>query len=158
MKLRAMAIAVCLVGTGTYARAYDYLDSRGYRHWCQSSCERKGIHVPKSDDAKSGDVKSGETVARSGETGAKSGETGAKPGETGAKPGETAAKSGGAKSGDAVAKSREVKSIDENDLAWQPPRGVKWQVVPEKPARADTNLFKPDDIAKDDIAKQDKRL
>jgi hypothetical protein len=103
MKLRAVAMAACLVGTGSYARAYDYLDSRGYRHWCQLSCERKGVHVPKS--------------------------------------------------GDAVGKSREVTAIDENNLAWEPPAGVKWQVVPEKPARADTGLFKPDTMAK-----QDKRL
>jgi hypothetical protein len=65
MKLRAVAMAACLVGTGTYARAYDYVDSQGYRHWCQLSCERKGIHVPKPDEVKSGEVKSGEV--KSGE-------------------------------------------------------------------------------------------
>jgi hypothetical protein len=104
-------MAACLVGTGTCARAYDYLDSRGYRHWCQLSCERKGIHVPKSGEVKSGEVKSGEV---------KSGEV----------------------------KSGEVKVVDENDLAWEPPPGVKWQVVPEKPSRADTKLFKPSAVAK----------
>lgn len=110
MKLRAAAMAACLVGSASYARAYDYVDSRGYRHWCQSSCESKGIHVPKPGEVKPGEVKSGEV-----------------------------------KSG--VAKRREVKVIDENDLAWEPPPGVKWQAVPEKPARAETNLFKPDAIA-----------
>jgi hypothetical protein len=103
MKLRAAAMAACLVGTGTYARAYDYLDSRGYRHWCQLSCERKGIHVPKLGEVRPGEVR-----------------------------------------------PREGKVIDESDLAWQPPPGVKWQVVPEKPSRADTNLFKPSAIAKQD--------
>jgi hypothetical protein len=103
MKLRAAAIAACLVGTVTSARAYDYLDARGYRHWCQLSCERNGIHVPKPGEVKSGEVK-----------------------------------------------PREGKVIDQNDLAWEPPRGVKWQVVPEKPSRADTNLFKPSAIAKQD--------
>lgn len=111
MKLRAAAMVACLLGTGTYARAYDYLDSRGYRHWCQSSCERKGIHVPKSGEVKSGEVKSGEV------------------------------------------RTRGVKIVDENDLAWEPPPGVKWQVVPETPAQANTSLFKPNEIAK-----QDKRL
>ena len=106
MKLQAAAIAVCLVCTGTYARAYDYVDSRGYRHWCQLSCERKGIHVPKSAEAKSGQVKAGG-----------------------------------------------AKIIDENDLAWEPPAGVKWQIVPEKPAQAGTDLFTPNAVAK-----QDKRL
>jgi len=105
MKLRALAIAACLVGTGSYARAYDYVDARGYRHWCQSSCERKGIHVPKPDEVKSGD---------------------------------------------AVAKSRAAKVVDENDLAWEPPAGVKWQVVPEEPARAEAKLFKPSAMAKQD--------
>ena len=52
MKLPAAAMAACLVGTVTSARAYDYLDSRGYRHWCQLSCERKGIHVPKAGEVK----------------------------------------------------------------------------------------------------------
>jgi hypothetical protein len=113
MKLRAVAMAACLVGTGTYARAYDYVDSQGYRHWCQLSCERKGIHVPKPDEVKSGEVKSGEV---------KSGEV----------------------------KPRAVKIIDENDLAWEPPAGVKWQVVPEKPAQANTNLFRPSAIANQD--------
>src|SRR3954453_681139 len=108
MKLRAVAIAACLVGTGTYARAYDYVESRGYRHWCQLSCERKGIHVPKPDEVKPGEAKSGE------------------------------------------AKNRAVKIIDENDLAWEPPAGVKWQVVPEKPAQANTNLFRPSAIANQD--------
>ena len=103
MKLRAAAMAACLVGSGSYARAYDYVDSRGYRHWCQLSCERKGIHVPNP-----GEIKSGE------------------------------------------AKPRPVKALDENDLAWEPPRGVKWQVVPEPPSRADTSLFKPSAIAKQD--------
>jgi hypothetical protein len=104
MKLRVAAMAACLVGTGTAARAYEYLDSRGYRHWCQLSCERKGIHVPKSGEVKSGEVKP----------------------------------------------PREVKVVDENDLAWEPPPGVKWQVVREKPSRADTKLFKPSAIAKQD--------
>ena len=108
MKLRAVAIAAFLVGTGTYARAYDYVDSRGYRHWCQLSCERKGIHVPKSDEVKTGEVKSGEV------------------------------------------KTRAVKVTDENDLAWEPPAGVKWQVVPEQPAQANTNLFRPSAIANQD--------
>ena len=103
MKLRAVAIAACLVGTGTPARAYDYVDSRGYRHWCQSSCEGKGIHVPKSGEVKSSEVK-----------------------------------------------PRQGKAIDENDLAWEPPPGVKWQLVPEKPSRADTKLFKPNAVAKQD--------
>jgi hypothetical protein len=98
MKLRAVAMAACLVGTGTYARAYDYVDSQGYRHWCQLSCERKGIHVPKPDEVK----------------------------------------------------PRAVKIIGENDLAWEPPAGVKWQVVPEKPAQANTNLFRPSAIANQD--------
>jgi hypothetical protein len=128
MKLRAVAMAACLVGTGTYARAYDYVDSQGYRHWCQLSCERKGIHVPKPDEVKSGEVKSGEV--KSGEV--KSGEV----------------KSGEVKSGEV--KPRAVKIIDENDLAWQPPAGVKWQVVPEKPAQANTNLFRPSAIANQD--------
>ena len=101
MKLRALAIAALLVGTATYARAYDYVDSRGYRHWCQLSCERKGIHVPKPDEVKSGE-------------------------------------------------GRSVKVIDDNDLAWEPPAGVKWQVVPEKPAQANTNLFRPSAIANQD--------
>jgi hypothetical protein len=108
MKLRAVAIAACILGSGTYARAHDYVDSRGYRHWCQSSCERKGIHVPKSGEVKSSEVKSSEVKPRQG------------------------------------------KVIDENDLAWEPPPGVKWQVVPEKSSRADTNLFKPGAIAKQD--------
>jgi hypothetical protein len=118
MKLRAAAMAACLVGTGTAARAYDYVDSRGYRHWCQLSCERKGIHVPKSGEVKSDEVKSGEV------------------------------KSDEVKSGEV--KPRQRKVIDENDLAWEPPRGVKWQVVPETPSRADTKLFKPGEIAKQD--------
>ena len=113
MKLRALAIAAFLVGTGTYARAYDYVDSRGYRHWCQLSCERKGIHVPKSDEVKTDEVKSGQV---------KSGEV----------------------------KTRAVRVIDENDLAWEPPAGVKWQVVPEKPAQANTNMFRPSAIANQD--------
>lgn len=99
MKLRAAAIAACLVGTGTSACAYEYLDSRGYRHWCQLSCESKGIHVPKSETVKP------------------------RP---------------------------EAKIIDENELAWEPPPGVKWQVVPEKPSRADTKPFKPSAVAKQD--------
>ncbi|MEA2839927.1 MAG: hypothetical protein QOF41_1257 [Methylobacteriaceae bacterium] len=108
MKLRAAAMAACLVGTGTYARAYDYVDAKGYRHWCQLSCERKGIHVPKPGKVKPGEVNSGEIKSRAG------------------------------------------KGINENDLAWEPPPGVKWQVVPEKPSHADTNLFKPSAIAKQD--------
>jgi hypothetical protein len=113
MKLRAAAMAACLVGTGTCARAYDYLDSKGYRHWCQLSCERKGIHVPKPGEVKPGEGKSGQV---------KSGEV----------------------------KPRAVKVIDENDLAWEPPPGVKWQSVPEKPSRADTKSFKPSAVAKQD--------
>jgi hypothetical protein len=108
MKLRVAVMAACLVGTGTPARAYDYVDSRGYRHWCQLSCERKGIHVPKSGEVKSGEIKSG------------------------------------------AVKPRQGKVIDENDLAWEPPPGVKWQVLPEKPSRADTKLFKPSAVAKQD--------
>ena len=107
MKLRAAAMAACLVGTGTSACAYEYLDSRGYRHWCQLSCEHKGIHVPKPGEVKPGEVKSGE-----------------------------------------VKSPREVKVVDENDLAWEPPPGVRWQVVPEKPSRADAKLFNPSAIAK----------
>jgi hypothetical protein len=118
MKLRAAAMAACLVGTGTCARAYDYVDSKGYRHWCQLSCERKGIHVPKPGEVKPGEVKPGEV------------------------------KAGEVKSGEV--KPRAVKVIDENDLAWEPPPGVKWQVVPEKPSRADTKLFKPSAVAKQD--------
>jgi hypothetical protein len=121
-------MAACLVGTGTCARAYDYVDSKGYRHWCQLSCERKGIHVPKPGEVKPGEVNPGEV---------KSGEV--KPGEV--KPGEV-------KSGEV--KPRAVKVIDENDLAWEPPPGVKWQVVPEKPSRADTKLFKPNAVANQD--------
>ena len=72
--LRAAAAAALVLGSASYAQAYDYLDARGYRHWCRdASCaERKG------------------------------------------------------------------KVVDENDLAWQPPPGVKWQVVeePAKSARA----------------------
>ena len=116
MKLRAAAVAVCLVGTVTCARAYEYVDSRGYRHWCQLSCERLGIRVPKSGEVKSGEVKSG------------------------------AVKSGEVKSEEP--KRREVKVIDENDLAWEPPPGVKWQPVPENSAGADTKLFKPRPVAK----------
>jgi hypothetical protein len=108
MKLRAAAMAACLVGTGTCARAYDYVDSRGFRHWCQLSCERKGIHVPKPGEVKPGEVKSGEV------------------------------------------KPLPAKVLDENDLAWEPPRGVKWQVVPETPSRADTKLFKPSALASQD--------
>lgn len=133
MKLRAAVMAACLLGSGTLAQAYEYLDSRGYRHWCQSSCERLGVRVPKSSEAKSGDAKSGD--AKSGE--AKSGE----------------AKSGDVKSGEV--KSGQVKPgdgrvIDENDLAWEPPRGVKWQVVPEKPpsAGAELKASKPGAVAK----------
>jgi hypothetical protein len=133
MKLRAAAMAACLVGTGTAARAYDYVDSRGYRHWCQLSCERKGIHVPKSGEVKSGEGKSGE--GKSGEV--KSGEV--KSDEV---------KSDEVKSGEV--KPRQRKVIDENDLAWEPPPGVKWQVVPETPSRANTKLFKPGEIAKQD--------
>jgi hypothetical protein len=103
MKLRAVAMAACLVGSGTYARAYEYLDARGYRHWCQLSCERKGVRVPSSRDA--------------------------------------------------VAKPQDVKVIDENDLAWEPPPGIKWQVVPDKPARAGINLFKPGAIANEDTTR-----
>ena len=91
MKLRAAAMAACLIGTGSYARAYDYVDSRGYRHWCQLSCASKGIHVPKAGEIKPGDV----------------------------------------------------KAVDENDLAWEPPPGVKWQVVPERPLRANAKVPKP---------------
>jgi hypothetical protein len=123
MKLRAAAMAACLVGTGTAARAYDYVDSKGYRHWCQLSCERKGIHVPKPGEVQPGEVKSDEV---------KSGEV----------------KSGEVKSGQV--KLRQRKVIDENDLAWEPPPGVRWQVVPEKPSRAETKLFKPGEIAKQD--------
>jgi hypothetical protein len=72
--LRAAAAAALVLGSASYAQAYDYVDARGYRHWCRdASCaERKG------------------------------------------------------------------KVVDENDLAWQPPPGVKWQVVeePAKSARA----------------------
>jgi hypothetical protein len=110
MKLRAVAMAACLVGTGSYARAYDYVDARGYRHWCQLSCERKGIHVPKPGEIKPGEIKPGEL--RSDEV-----------------------------------KSRRGKVVDENDLAWEPPPGVKWQVVPED-ASADTKSFKPSAVAK----------
>ena len=123
MKLRAAVIAACLVGIGTPAPAYEYLDSRGYRHWCQLSCERRGIHVPKADEAKSDEVKSGEV----------------KP---------DAVKSGEVKSGEV--KPRRGKVVDENDLAWEPPPGVKWQVVPETPPRADTKLFRPDAVGKQD--------
>jgi hypothetical protein len=98
MKMRAAAMAACLVGTGNYARAYDYVDSRGYRHWCQLSCERLGVRVPKAG----------------------------------------------------AVKPREGKVVDENDLAWEPPTGIKWQVVPEKPMRADTRLFKPSAVAEQD--------
>jgi hypothetical protein len=110
MKLRAVAMAACLVGTGSYARAYDYVDARGYRHWCQLSCERKGIHVPKPGERKPGEIKSGEL--RSDEL-----------------------------------KSRRGKVVDENDLAWEPPAGVKWQVVPEE-ASADMKSFKSRAVAK----------
>ena len=103
MKMQVLAIAACLVGTGTYARAYDYVDARGYRHWCQLSCERKGIHVPKSDQVKSGGLK-----APAG------------------------------------------KIVDESDLAWEPPPGVKWQVVPEAPAPSERSLFRPSAVAKQD--------
>jgi len=105
MKLRAVAMAACLVGTASYARAYDYVDARGYRHWCQLSCERKGIHVPKPGEIKSGEVKSDEI------------------------------------------KSRQSKVVDENDLAWEPPPGVKWQVVPEKSSGGSKSL-NPSAVAK----------
>jgi ferric-dicitrate binding protein FerR (iron transport regulator) len=73
--LRAAAAAALVLGSASYAQAYDYVDAHGYRHWCHhSNCgERKG------------------------------------------------------------------KAVDENDLSWQPPPGVKWQVVeePAKSARAE---------------------
>jgi hypothetical protein len=73
--LRAAAAAALVLGSASYAQAYDYVDARGYRHWCRDAncAERKG------------------------------------------------------------------KAVDENDLAWQPPPGVKWQVVeePAKSARAE---------------------
>jgi hypothetical protein len=115
MKLRAVAMAACLVGTGSYARAYDYVDARGYRHWCQLSCERKGIHVPKPGELKPGELKPGEIKSselRSDEV-----------------------------------KSRRGKVVDENDLAWEPPAGVKWQVVPEE-ASADMKSLKSRAVAK----------
>ena len=115
MKLRAVAMAACLVGTGSYARAYDYVDARGYRHWCQLSCERKGIHVPKLGEVKPGEIKPGEI------------------------------KSGEVKSGEV--KSRQGKVVDENDLAWEPPPGVKWQVVPDK-SSGDSKSLNPSAVAK----------
>ena len=73
--LRAAAAAALVLGSASYAQAYDYVDARGYRHWCRdvNCAERKG------------------------------------------------------------------KVVDENDLAWQPPPGVKWQIVeePAKSARAE---------------------
>jgi ferric-dicitrate binding protein FerR (iron transport regulator) len=73
--LRAAAVAALVLGSASYAQAYDYVDSRGYRHWCH--------HANCAD--------------------------------------------------------RKSKVVDENDLAWEPPPGVKWQVVddPAKSARAD---------------------
>jgi hypothetical protein len=103
MILRAVAMAACLVGAGTSACAYEYLDSRGYRHWCQLSCEQMGIHVPKAGEDKSPGVG-----------------------------------------------PRQGKVVSEDDLAWEPPPGVKWQVVPESPSRARVNLFTPGAVAKDD--------
>jgi hypothetical protein len=73
--LKAAAAAALVLGSASYAQAYDYVDDRGYRHWCHhANCaERKG------------------------------------------------------------------KAVDENDLSWEPPPGVKWQAVdnPAKSARAD---------------------
>lgn len=71
--LRAAAAAAIVLGSASYAQAYDYVDARGYRHWCHD------------------------------------------------------------------ANCAEGKVVDENDLAWQPPPGVKWQVVeePAKSARAE---------------------
>ena len=68
----AAAIAAFVLGSAGYAQAYDYVDSRGYRHWChQASC------------------------------------------------------------GD-----RKNKVADENDLSWEPPPGVEWQMIdnPSEPA------------------------
>jgi hypothetical protein len=73
--LRAAAVAALVLGSVAHVQAYDYVDSRGYRHWChQANCA-----------------------------------------------------------------DRKSKVVDENDLAWEPPPGVKWQVVddPAKSARAD---------------------
>jgi uncharacterized low-complexity protein len=126
MKLAAAAIAAaCLLGSVTSARAYEYFDSRGYRHWCQLSCARLGVHVPKPGEAKADQAKSGE--AKSGDV--KSGEI--KSGEI--KPGEV--------------KSRPARVVDENDLAWEPPPGVKWQELPDIPAAPNTKLFKPRAVA-----------
>lgn len=119
MKLAAAAIAAaCLLGSVTSARAYEYLDSRGYRHWCQLSCARLGVHVPKPGEAKADQAKSGEV---------KSVEI--KPGEV---------------------KSRRARLVDENDLAWEPPPGVKWQELPDIPAAPNTKLFKPRAVATED--------
>jgi hypothetical protein len=73
--LRAAAAAALVLGSASYAQAYDYVDARGYRHWC---------HV-------------------------------------------------------ANCAERNGKIVDEKDLAWQPPPGVRWQVVeePAKSARAE---------------------
>ncbi|MBV9065417.1 MAG: hypothetical protein JO004_06580 [Methylobacteriaceae bacterium] len=73
--LRAAAATALVIGSASYAQAYDYVDSRGQRHWCL------GANCPE----------------------------------------------------------HKSKAIDENNLAWEPPPGVKWQVVPEpkRSARAD---------------------
>jgi len=39
------------LGSASYAQAYDYVDARGFRHWChQANCgERKGKAVDENN-------------------------------------------------------------------------------------------------------------
>jgi hypothetical protein len=69
--LRAAAMAALVLSSASYAQAYDYVDTHGYRHWCHK----------------------------------------------------------------AGCADRKNKGVDENDLSWEPPPGVKWQVV-EDPAKS----------------------
>ncbi|MBV8849991.1 MAG: hypothetical protein JOZ16_10465 [Methylobacteriaceae bacterium] len=138
-KLRTVAITASLLIGATYAQAYDYVDSRGYRHWCQSSCASKGIHVPKpGEEAKAGETNAGEVQAS-----------------------EVVAREVDARQTNTrQAKRRERRAVDESNLAWEPPPGVKWQIVPQhpsqeapaqdEPARADASVFTPNTFANKD--------
>jgi ferric-dicitrate binding protein FerR (iron transport regulator) len=51
LPFRAAAAAALVLGSAYYAQAYDYVDARGFRHWChQANCgERNGKAVDENN-------------------------------------------------------------------------------------------------------------
>jgi len=48
--LRAAAAAALVLGSASYAQAYDYVDTRGFRHWChRDNCAEHKGKTPEND-------------------------------------------------------------------------------------------------------------